>query len=128
MPFRAWYRDRIGIIRSLTNSIASEGTSVTHPAMSPNNVAVVTGGASGIGLAAAMRFARLGMKVCIADIGGDRLADAETKLASAALGGGASIMASAVDVSRLADVEALGVWRAARTERRARKETAVSAA
>jgi len=80
---------------------------VTHPATSPNNVAVVTGGASGIGLAAAMRFARLGMKVCIADIGGDRLADAETKLASAALGGGASIMASAVDVSRLADVEAL---------------------
>ena len=80
---------------------------MTHPAMSPNNVAVVTGGASGIGLAAAMRFARLGMKVCIADIGGDRLADAETKLASAALGGGASIMASAVDVSRLADVEAL---------------------
>jgi NAD(P)-dependent dehydrogenase (short-subunit alcohol dehydrogenase family) len=80
---------------------------VTHPAMSPNNVAVVTGGASGIGLAAAMRFARLGMKVCIADLGGDRLADAETKLASAAPGGGASIMASAVDVSRLADVEAL---------------------
>jgi NAD(P)-dependent dehydrogenase (short-subunit alcohol dehydrogenase family) len=75
--------------------------------MSPNNVAVVTGGASGIGLAAAMRFARLGMKVCIADLGGDRLADAETKLASAAPGGGASIMASAVDVSRLADVEAL---------------------
>ena len=44
-----------------------------HPAMSPNNVAVITGGASGIGLAAAMRFAALGMKVCIADIGADRL-------------------------------------------------------
>ena len=28
-----------------------------HPAMSPNNVAVITGGASGIGLAAATRFA-----------------------------------------------------------------------
>ena len=38
-----------------------------HPAMSPDNVAVITGGAAGIGLAAAMRFARLGMKVCIAD-------------------------------------------------------------
>ena len=47
-----------------------------HPAMSPNNVAVITGGASGIGLAAAMRFADLGMKVCIADIGDDRLAEA----------------------------------------------------
>ena len=75
--------------------------------MSPNNVAVITGGASGIGLAAAMRFARLGMKVCIADLGGDRLEEAETKLASAAPGGGADIMASAVDVSRLEDVEAL---------------------
>ena len=26
-----------------------------HPAMSPNNVAVITGGASGLGFAAAMR-------------------------------------------------------------------------
>ena len=80
---------------------------MTHPALSPNSVAVVTGGASGIGLAAAMRFARLGMKVCIADLGGDRLAEAETKLSSAAPGGGANIMVSAVDVSRLEDVEAL---------------------
>ena len=80
---------------------------MTHPAMSPNNVAVVTGGASGIGLAAAMRFARLGMKVCIADLGGDRLAEAETKLSSVAPGGAADIMARAVDVSRIEDVEAL---------------------
>ena len=49
---------------------------MSHPAMSANNVAVVTGGASGLGLAAAMQFARLGMKVCIADLGADRLADA----------------------------------------------------
>ena len=51
-----------------------------HPAMSPNNVAVITGGASGIGLAAATRFAASGMKVCIADIGADRLAEAATRL------------------------------------------------
>ena len=44
-----------------------------HTAMSANHVAVITGGASGIGLAAAMRFAGLGMKVCIADIGAARL-------------------------------------------------------
>lgn len=80
---------------------------MTHPALSPSNVAVVTGGASGIGLAAAIRFARLGMKVCIADLGGDRLAEAETKLASAAPGGSADVMASAVDVSRIEDVAAL---------------------
>jgi len=80
---------------------------VPHPAMSPNNVAVVTGGASGIGLAAAMRFARLGMKVCVADLGGDRLAEAETKLSSVAPDGAVNIMASAVDVSRFEDVAAL---------------------
>ncbi|MFZ2155938.1 MAG: SDR family NAD(P)-dependent oxidoreductase [Bradyrhizobium sp.] len=78
-----------------------------HPAMSPNNVAVITGGASGIGLAAAMRFAGLGMKVCIADLGGDRLAAAEKKLASAARGGAADIMAVAVDVSRIEQVSEL---------------------
>ena len=70
-----------------------------HPVIAPDHVAVVTGGASGIGFAAAERFARLGMKVCIADIGGDRLHDAETKLSSAAPGGAASIMAVATDVS-----------------------------
>ncbi|MBV8922050.1 MAG: short-chain dehydrogenase, partial [Bradyrhizobium sp.] len=41
---------------------------MSHPAMSSDHVAVITGGASGIGLAAALRFAGLGMKVCIADI------------------------------------------------------------
>jgi NAD(P)-dependent dehydrogenase (short-subunit alcohol dehydrogenase family) len=78
-----------------------------HPAMSPNHVAVITGGASGIGLSAAMRFAQLGMKVCIADLGGDRLKQAETKLSSVAPGGAASIMTSAIDVSRIDDVAAL---------------------
>ena len=78
-----------------------------HPAMSPNSVAVITGGASGIGLAAAMRFARLGMKVCIADLGTDRLAEAEAKLSSAAPAGAANVMTRAVDVSRIEDVSAL---------------------
>jgi len=78
-----------------------------HPAMSPNNVAVITGGASGIGLAAAMRFARLGMKVAIADIGADRLKDAETQLSSIAPGGAASVMTAAADVSRLETVKEL---------------------
>jgi NAD(P)-dependent dehydrogenase (short-subunit alcohol dehydrogenase family) len=78
-----------------------------HATMSPNNVAVITGGASGIGLAAAMQFARLGMKVCIADLGTNRLADAETKLASVAPAGGANIMVAVADVSRVEDVSAL---------------------
>ncbi len=75
-----------------------------HPAMSPNNVAVVTGGASGIGLAAAMRFSSLGMKVCIADQDSGRLAEAEAKLSSVSPAGAANIMAAAVDVSRIEDV------------------------
>ncbi len=78
-----------------------------HPALSPNNVAVVTGGASGIGLAAAMKFAGLGLKVCIADVGGNRLTEAETKLSSVAPGGAANVMAAAVDVSRLEDLAGL---------------------
>ena len=78
-----------------------------HPAISPHNVAVITGGASGIGLAAAMRFARTGMKVCIADLGTDRLAEAEAKLSSASPNGAGNIMVAATDVSRAEDVSRL---------------------
>jgi NAD(P)-dependent dehydrogenase (short-subunit alcohol dehydrogenase family) len=78
-----------------------------HPAISPNSVAVITGGASGIGLAAATHFAASGMKVCIADIGADRLAEAATKLSSVAPDGAASIMTETVDVSRIDDVARL---------------------
>ncbi|QPF85853.1 SDR family NAD(P)-dependent oxidoreductase [Bradyrhizobium genosp. L] len=84
-----------------------------HPAMSPNHVAVITGGASGIGLAAALRFAQAGMKVCIADLGDDRLKAAATKLSSAAPGGAADIMTSAVDVSR---ADAVAAFEAAVTK------------
>ena len=78
-----------------------------HPAIAKDNVAVITGGASGIGLAAATHFAALGMKVCIADIGADRLKEAEAKLSSASPSGGADIMTAGVDVSRVEDVTAL---------------------
>jgi len=80
---------------------------VTHPVLAANNVAVITGGASGIGLAAAKRFAELGMKVCIADIGADRLEEAAAMVAAAAPGGAGDIMTATVDVSRRGDVEKL---------------------
>src|SRR3982075_304660 len=75
--------------------------------MSPNNVAVITGGASGIGLAAAMKFARVGMKVCIADLGTNGLAEAEAKISSVAPDGAASVMIMPIDVSRIEDVSVL---------------------
>ncbi len=78
-----------------------------HPALAPNNVAVITGGASGIGLAAAIRFARLGLKVCIADVGADRLSQAAAALAEAAPAGAASVMTLVTDVSNRNDVTQL---------------------
>jgi len=80
---------------------------LSHPALAKDSVAVITGGASGIGLAAAMRFAADGMKVCIADLGADRLREAEAKLSAASPAGGANIMTSTTDVSRIEDVTAL---------------------
>jgi NAD(P)-dependent dehydrogenase (short-subunit alcohol dehydrogenase family) len=75
-----------------------------HPALKSESVAVITGGASGIGLAAAAGFARLGLRVCIADLGTERLAKAAAQLADQAPQGTASIMTSETDVS---DVEAM---------------------
>ena len=55
-----------------------------HPALAANRVAVVTGAASGIGLAASAKFAALGMKVCMADLGGDALEAGAAKVRAAA--------------------------------------------
>ena len=76
-----------------------------HPVIAKGNVAVITGGASGIGLAAAMAFARAGMKVCIVDVDENRLAEAATKLSSIAES--ANVMTSAIDVSRIESVTEL---------------------
>jgi NAD(P)-dependent dehydrogenase (short-subunit alcohol dehydrogenase family) len=68
------------------------------PELQDYRTAVVTGGASGIGLAAALRFAAMGMRVCIADLGADRLDAAREALTAAAPGGAADILAAGVDV------------------------------
>jgi NAD(P)-dependent dehydrogenase (short-subunit alcohol dehydrogenase family) len=78
-----------------------------HPALSLDQVAVITGGASGIGLAAAMRFARLGMRVCIADLGEARLAQAAAAVSAATPDGQANVMTVATDVSNIDDVARL---------------------
>ncbi len=53
---------------------------MSHPVLAPRRVALITGGASGIGFAAAKTFLKLGMRVAIADLPGDRLAAAEKEL------------------------------------------------
>jgi NAD(P)-dependent dehydrogenase (short-subunit alcohol dehydrogenase family) len=73
----------------------------------PDSVAVITGGAAGIGFAAAMEFARNGLKVCIADIGENRLSSAASVLAKAAPRGAASVMTVATDVSQAEQVRQL---------------------
>lgn len=54
-----------------------------HPALAKGNAAVITGAASGIGLAAAQHLAGLGLRVCLADLGADRLAAARAQILAA---------------------------------------------
>jgi NAD(P)-dependent dehydrogenase (short-subunit alcohol dehydrogenase family) len=68
-----------------------------------DRVAVVTGAASGIGLALAERFAVEGMKVVMADVEADALAGAVAAIRSTARG----VLPVRVDVARAEDVERL---------------------
>ncbi|MGB0115143.1 MAG: SDR family NAD(P)-dependent oxidoreductase [Ilumatobacteraceae bacterium] len=54
--------------------------SAGSPAIAPGNVAVITGGASGIGLAVAEALIAKGMKVILADIDAPKLRDVEARL------------------------------------------------
>ncbi|MFP5076929.1 SDR family NAD(P)-dependent oxidoreductase [Rhizobium sp. YIM 134829] len=80
---------------------------MTHPALLPNAVALVTGGASGIGRAAAERFAALGLKIVIADRPGHRLEETAAALASLSPLGADGVMAAACDVGDLEALESL---------------------
>jgi len=66
-------------------------------------VAVITGGASGLGRAMADRFARAGMRIVLADVEPNALARAEAEMKAA----GAEVISVRTDVSKAADVEAL---------------------
>jgi len=72
-----------------------------HPAIQPGRTAVITGGASGIGLAAAQKFASLGLNVVIADFNQEALEAARGEL------GNAHVEAVHIDVSRADDLVAL---------------------
>ena len=66
-------------------------------------VAVITGAARGIGYELAARFGREGMRVVIADIDGEKLAQAEGELHAQ----GVQAVAVPVDVSDFADIDRL---------------------
>lgn len=69
---------------------------MTHPAFTSESVAVITGGASGIGLAAAKHFATMGMRIAIGDKAADRLDSAANEVR---LAGATDVVTAEVDVS-----------------------------
>ena len=80
---------------------------MTHPALQSEATAVVTGGAAGIGLAAALRFAQAGLNVVIADLGPERLAQAADRIAEASPRGAPAVMAVEASVARAEDLDRL---------------------
>lgn len=74
-----------------------------HPAIASGRVAVVTGGASGIGLAVAERLAAAGMRLVLADIDEEQLAHAADMLG----GQGGEVRTVRADVSDPAQVAEL---------------------
>lgn len=77
---------------------------MTHPALTPDSTAVITGGASGIGFAAAKRFAAMGMAVAIVDNRDALLAGAAEQLSAL---GARDVFTSAADVADRAQLDAL---------------------
>ena len=72
-----------------------------HPALGKGRVAVITGGASGIGLAAAKRFAAMGMKLCLADLSRDALDRVAADVS------GVQVITVPTDVSKIEEVQRL---------------------
>lgn len=83
----------------------STSLSTLDPVLAPGRGAVITGAASGIGLAAAKRFAAKGMHVCLVDVDQQALDQAHEDVRAAAQGG--RVLSAAADVADLDDMTAL---------------------
>jgi len=78
-----------------------------HSAFAPASVAVITGAADGIGLAAARRFVGFGMHVLMADIEASRLHAAGEEVRALGAAQGARVETQVTDVSQFDQVLAL---------------------
>ena len=93
----------------------SEATQPQHPVFQAGRVAVITGAASGIGLATALYCASLGMRLCLADTNAEGLESARAAISAlpnvaAALASRANladVIVVPTDVSRRDEVERL---------------------
>lgn len=79
----------------------------SHPAVAAGKTAVVTGAASGIGLAACRKFVSIGMNVVMADLDAEDLADASEIVAAE---GGGQVHPVATDVADFEQIEVLRDW------------------
>jgi len=76
-----------------------------HPVIHAGRVAVITGAASGIGRAAAIELAKMGLKIALADVLEDELANTGKEIA--AITGDANVLVIPTDVSKIGDVQRL---------------------
>lgn len=79
---------------------------MSHPALTADSVAVITGGASGIGLGAAKRLGAMGMVVVLADRRAELL---DSAIAEVKTAGAREVVGNAVDVSDRAALERLEI-------------------
>jgi NAD(P)-dependent dehydrogenase (short-subunit alcohol dehydrogenase family) len=82
-------------------------TGTTSTVLGAGRGAIITGGASGIGLATARQLAAFGMRVCIADRDDATLESAAIELAGIARGGAIDVLTAKTDVSSTTDIDRL---------------------
>ncbi|KAH9850199.1 NAD-P-binding protein [Lenzites betulinus] len=76
-----------------------------HPVIHSGRVAVITGAGSGIGRAAAIELAKIGLKIAVADVNEQGLAETAAELVK--IVGDANVLSVPTDVSKLEQVQSL---------------------